>query len=513
MSIILVVSAAFFISVLVALSPLTTTTTSSTTADAFVVRVWPTKMNNKMRQFGASPVIPLEATKKGRGGKSPGEEDYNPNDPRAFRKRKKKEQQAAARRRIREAEEEEEDNKKKQQQKQRQKRRQAILEKINKRKQGEAASLAMDIPEQPLISTIGGGTAMIFAMARRMAMDNAASAATDSEASSSSSIITSSRSSSTNSNVGLPRYRPTPGISDVNPQFRYKSPVMTNQGYAGQIWRNVRKRKPSMWRYALNTYDRMEEQQSQSKSQSSSLRVERTNVHHEGALVACAKLGMWEKALEIYRSVIEQEKKTGAGGRKPTVQLTDNMVMSVIRACVRGARQRQQKESSPGGGEGKTFLSLEERRAPLDAAKSVLQDITSHRRDSLPLVSHHVNPVSAAFQSLGLHKECSDLIQSLLTDRNSGCPEDEDGTDRFSVNVNNLSSKDKASYGLQVQGAVYDADYSQAVDKLREMTEAGLYPNARHLNRWTEVSERKTKNRTTRSWTKKREEYWLESVR
>jgi hypothetical protein len=45
------------------------------------------------------------------------------------------------------------------------------------------------------------------------------------------------------------------------------------------------------------------------------------------------------------------------------------------------------------------------------------------------------------------------------------------------------------------------------------MTTAGLYPVNRHLNEWTEVSERKTKQRTTRGWKKKRDEFWLDSVR
>lgn len=384
-----------------------------------------------------------------------------------------------------------------------QQQRKDILEKINKRRQGEAASASMDLPEQPLIKTIGGGTAMIFAMARQMAMDNADAVDV--------------------APPTLPRYRPTPGISDVNPEFRTKSPVMSSQGYAGTIWRNVRKRnKPSMWRYSLRMYDRMvssEQQQEEDdegrRTNSPALRVERTNIHHEGALVACAKLGLWERALEIYTSLAEQgedrgqtshqkqQKEATAPPRQSdpsSVYVTDNMVMSVVRACVRGARQACRDTSS-----------LKERRAPLDAAVAVLRGIADGRHGSLPLVSHHVNPVAAGYQSLGLHKDASELVQSLLTDREPG-PEDEDGTDRFGVNVNNLSSKDKASYSLLVNGAVSDGDWGNAVDALRDMTEAGLYPNARHLNAWTEVSERKTRHRATRSWTKKREEYWMESV-
>jgi len=362
------------------------------------------------------------------------------------------------------------------------------------------------------IST-GGGTAMIFAMARRMALRENSD---DGRASTGGTAGKRSGGGSSNGRFGLPRFRPTGGISDVNPQFRTQSPVMNNQGYAGTIWRNVRKRdKPAMWRYALRTYDRMlgDQQQGGSGQQSPALRVERTNIHHEGALVACAKLGYWERALEIYRSVEESDRRRGTTLQQQrdrtsrpstlppasTVYVTDNMVMSVVRACVRGARQAS-RDSSP----------LVERRAPLDAAVQVLNEIDS--RKWLPLVSHHVNPIAAAYQSLGLYSDASDLIQSLLTDRNGGT-ENEDGTDFNSVNVNNLDSKDKASYSLLVNSAVSDGDYASAVDALRDMTEAGLYPGARHLNAWTEVSERKTKHRTTRSWTKKREEILLENFR
>ena len=106
--------------------------------------------------------------------------------------------------------------------------------------------------------------------------------------------------------------------------------------------------------------------------------------------------------------------------------------------------------------------------------------------------------------------DAANLLQNHLTDRTSG-PEDENGDDPF--NVNDVLAKDKASYSLLVKGSVSTGDWADAVEALKEMTQAGLYPSARNLNSWTEVSEKKTKQRTTRSWKKKREEYWLESVR
>eukprot|EP00428_Durinskia_dybowskii_P058989 CAMPEP_0170315150 /NCGR_PEP_ID=MMETSP0116_2-20130129/58162_1 /TAXON_ID=400756 /ORGANISM="Durinskia baltica, Strain CSIRO CS-38" /LENGTH=53 /DNA_ID=CAMNT_0010567627 /DNA_START=1 /DNA_END=159 /DNA_ORIENTATION=- len=35
--------------------------------------------------------------------------------------------------------------------------------------------------------------------------------------------------------------------------------------------------------------------------------IHRTNTHHEGAMLACAKLGLWQRALEIYHHVYQVE--------------------------------------------------------------------------------------------------------------------------------------------------------------------------------------------------------------
>jgi pentatricopeptide repeat protein len=194
------------------------------------------------------------------------------------------------------------------------------------------------------------------------------------------------------------------------------------------------------------------------------------------------------------------------------------MLLSLIRACVRAARQMRKQQPGAGAAEGSSSSDAPDdaialrRRAPLDAAVEVLRGLTSASPSPVdfPVVARHVNPIAAAYQSLGLNAEATLVLKSLLTDRTIG-PEAEDGNNPF--NVNDVQARDKASYSLVVQGAVNEGDYVTAVDALRVMTEAGLYPNQRHLNAWTEVSERKTKHRTTRSWTKKRDESWLESVR
>lgn len=295
----------------------------------------------------------------------------------------------------------------------------------------------------------------------------------------------------------LPRWHPHSGISDVNPSFRTQSPLMNNQGFAGTIWRNVRKRdKPSLWRYSLRTYNRMKSLETDSKN--SVLKIERTNVHHEGAMLACAKLGLWQECLDIYRYV--QETSTtdptavATTRRRKAVCITDNMLLSVVSACVRGCKLVNKQ------------ASVDEKRAPLDAALEILTNM--EQTHGLPLVARHLNPLASAYQSLGLVEDASNILQTHLEDRTSG-PEEEWGENPF--NVNDVRAKDKASYSLLVKGAVSSGDWQNAIHALGNMTQAGLYPNSRNLNSWVEASERKSKQNT--SWKKKREEYWLTSVR
>ena len=202
-----------------------------------------------------------------------------------------------------------------------------------------------DDDDKPLVKTLGGGSSLIFEMARRM-------------------LVWDDETSSKKPSV-LPRWHPHAGISDHNPSFRTQSPLMNNQGYAGTIWRNVRKRdKPSLWRYALRTYNRMKDLE----GTSSPLNIERSNVHHEGALLACAKLGLWQEALQIYEHVEEtattNQTVVATTRRRKAVCVTDNMLLSLVSACVHGSRKLDGAETS-----------LEERRAPLDAAVNVLLKI------------------------------------------------------------------------------------------------------------------------------------------
>jgi hypothetical protein len=465
------------------------------------------------------------------------------NDPRAYRKLQRQEQARESRQR-------------------------ALRQEAEKRRQ---AAQALDLPPQPLVETIGGGPSLIFEMARKMMLWE------PTDGSGSSSGGGGGAGGGTDTKVRAPpRWHPTSGISDVNPNFRTSSPVMSSQGYAGTIWRNVRKDRPSQWRYALRTYDGMPSSEEAPSPTSTGERgagagaVRRSNVHHEGAMLACAKLGLWRRALEIYRHVEEEQARSAnatdasspsssnpaisagapsasihakfAGGdrqqkrtrekshRKAVANLdqtpgrvfvTEAMLLSLIRACVRATRQMRKQRQPPGGSAGVVEgsssaaapdASLKRRRAPLDAAVEVLTGLVSSSPSPVdfPVVARHVNPIAAAYQSIGLNAEANFVLKALLTERTIG-PEAEDGNDPF--NVNDVQARDKGSYSLVVQGAVSEGDYVAAVEALSVMTEAGLYPNQRHLNAWTEISERKTKHRTTRSWTKKRDESWLESVR
>ena len=226
--------------------------------------------------------------------------------------------------------------------------------------------------DQPIVTTLGGGPALIFAMARKMLVwDDQQQqqqqlkqypTTTSSKTTTKTALSKSSSSSSTASAPRvLPRWHPHGGISDVNSSFRTKAPVMNNQGYAAAIWRNVRKaNKPSLWRHALRTYDRMVEQ---SKSQQGRrLRVRPTTIHHEGALLACAKLGLWKQAQNIYQNNVQSNNDKTV---KEEHVLTDNMVYSLVKAGVRGCKKLRRDET----------LSMEEKRAPLDAVADILRDI------------------------------------------------------------------------------------------------------------------------------------------
>jgi hypothetical protein len=362
--------------------------------------------------------------------------------------------------------------------------------------------------DAPLMRPLGGGTAMIFEMARKCMLDFTNDVGAEEP-----------KTTKATRKV-LPRWHPHKGISDANPRFRTHAPVMNNQGFARNIWRNLRKRnKPSLWRHALRNYDRMATLEQEEQNQ---LKIQRSNIHHEGAMLACAKLGLWQRAFEIYHYVHGQElvqqtyqkqlqqQQLGLSSpstqnpqsvrQRRTVFVSDNMILSLVRACVRASKQ-----TSPSSPE----LSLASaRRVPLDAALEILSVLK--QTHSIPLVSRHVNPVAAAYQALGYREEGRTILQTLLEDRIIG-DEPENGMDI--LNVHDICSKDKGSYSLLVQGAVASEAWADAVEALGEMTDAGLFPNSRHLNAWTEISERQSQPRAVGSWKKKRDDYWLESVR
>ena len=130
--------------------------------------------------------------------------------------------------------------------------------------------------DDPIRTTIGGGVDTIFEMARQMLLwdeteDSFPASSTvpggsttrirlrsrTNDDNNQSSLLPTTRNSSRSASV-LPRWHPIRGVSDANPSFRTSAPLMNSQGYAGTIWRNVRKaNKPSLWRHALRTYDRM----------------------------------------------------------------------------------------------------------------------------------------------------------------------------------------------------------------------------------------------------------------
>ena len=265
--------------------------------------------------------------------------------------------------------------------------------------------------------TLSGGPSLIFSMARRMLVwddelyQGLNDASRDGEGERT--ILATALS---NDSITAPRWRPSPelqkSISNVNPAFRTSSPIMTSAGYAAILRRNSRKKmKPSMWRHSLRVYEKMgqlEKIKINGKSENKKKAIRRKTVHHEAALVAASKLGMWEEAINIYRYVEElpaiQTRKVpkavvGIGDGSvaaPTVKtniertsaITDNMILSVISACVKGSKVKRSVSliTNPAINEAgsvnntKTgtmmrLLTIEERRRPLDEVRNILLSI------------------------------------------------------------------------------------------------------------------------------------------
>ena len=283
----------------------------------------------------------------------------------------------------------------------------------------------------------------------------------------------------------LPRWRPSAirqqSISNVNPAFRTSSPIMTNAGYAGILRRNSRKKnKPSMWRHCLRIYNKMGELEngiaedtvgggatddsatarnvdrngtdyylnylSSSSSNRRIKKIKRSAAHHEAVLVAASKLGMWEEAILIFRgvesSVSNRTAPVATGSNNRTIRrgsdsVTDNMILSVISACIKGSNVKYKvaKDDSEATRlanvtDNQTSiarranwssrpmmrtLTIDERRKPLDVARDIL--LSMEENHDIPLVSRHINPLASAYNRLGLCSEASALINEHLKDR------------------------------------------------------------------------------------------------
>ena len=328
----------------------------------------------------------------------------------------------------------------------------------------------------------------------------------------------------------LPRWHPHGGISDVNAQFRTRPPPMTASGYSASIRRNSRKRDaPSLWRHAVRTYDlmrKLEEEAREARLLSDPASppppppVTRTTAHHEGAMVACAKLGLWREAFRIYDEVegrvddealgdgdgLESSSSPPSSLTAPAPEVTDNMIFSLVKACIRGSKTPEARSSD-----------LETRRAPLDRARGVL--IGLEKAHGIPLDGLFVNPLAAAYQNLGLTNDATTLLQTCLSDRKTPIMDaterrDDGNGGSTAFNVNDVCSKDRESYGILVRAGLAEGNWETAVDALEQMTDAGMYPTSRQLTVWTETAESNDlrRGRKRQSWKKRRDKYWLEGL-
>ena len=139
------------------------------------------------------------------------------------------------------------------------------------------------------------------------------------------------------------------------------------------------------------------------------------------------------------------------------------------------------------------------------------------------LEPRHVNPLAAAYQSLGLRSDAEALLCETLEDafvqkkRELDIIEKavgKEGTALYFDESEDTGIMDRGSYSLMVRGAVAEEDWAGAVSALTNMTEAGLYPEGRELNSWTEASKGRgeRRGRNKRSWKRRRDEYWLEGL-
>jgi len=169
------------------------------------------------------------------------------------------------------------------------------------------------------------------------------------------------------------------------------------------------------------------------------------------------------------------------------------MVLSLVRACV---RHRIIPSAS-------TEHLIEERRAPLDAARNVLLSLEATH--GIPLEAIMVNPLASAYLNIGLPEEASKLIHTALMDRSAFTMEttlnDPGNRNREPVyhesvafNINDMHAKDRVSYNILIEGALSEGDWATAISSLKNMTQLDLYPNSRTLNRWNERAMKRERN-------------------
>mmetsp|Transcript_13821 Transcript_13821/g.23480 ORF Transcript_13821/g.23480 Transcript_13821/m.23480 type:complete len:575 (-) Transcript_13821:41-1765(-) len=392
-------------------------------------------------------------------------------------------------------------------------------------RQGDAVISSVDgdqnssdnVPKQ---TTLSGGTPLILDMARRMLVwddelyQGLNDASPSSEPSPSAAAPTQAAAANAAAVAALPRWRPKSitqqSISNANPSFRTSSPIMTNAGYASILKRNSRKKnKPSMWRHCLRVYDKMGELEKERRTdkRGKRIKVKRSTAHHEAALVAASKLGLWEEALSIYKRVekasLASKNNVAAtsnadGGsvmklRSKNIRITDNMVLSVVKASVKASRIKKtttkapiyldsvndaEQPSSPEEAMSNTtalnatmydesadsvppvqpttsarpsltlrLLTTQERREPLDFARDVV--LSMEEKHDIPLVSRHVNPLASAYLHLGLRSEAANLINS-LNDRRPPPPDVYVYPKKFMKEKSELTSPGRFSEGVQI---------------------------------------------------------------
>ena len=222
---------------------------------------------------------------------------------------------------------------------------------------------ANNIQEEPLRTTLPGGQSLLFEMARKLFVwDNMFN---ENQEYDGKSIVRSMHQRDKDGNIVLPRWRPYEGVSNENLEFRSAPPRMTSEGYARSIRRHSRKKnQPSMWMHALRIYNKtcdLEGRNSNTTSSSSSNAegFVRTVAHYEGALVACSKLGFWKEAFHIFQDA------------KQNQRITDGMVLSLLRACIRASYDNKKASSSMPKSSNET-TAASSRREPLDSAKDLL---------------------------------------------------------------------------------------------------------------------------------------------